>query len=123
MRKQMLLVVEDDPAVLNLVRCVLEDGGYTVVAAVDGQSAIHLFNQHMDDIAGIITDIRLPAGPDGWAIARHAREHRPEIAVVYTTGESTRDWLDKSIGQSLVIEKPYAPDLLVTAISTLLTEG
>ena len=39
----------------------------------------------------LITDIRMP-GPDGWSLARHARALRPDMPVIYTTGDSAVDW-------------------------------
>ena len=72
------------------------------------------------DFSGLVTDIRLPGGPDGWEIARRARELRSDLPIVYTTADSAADWPARGVPNSVVVQKPYAGAQLLTAISTLM---
>lgn len=118
-----LLVVEDEPLILLALHDALESGGYTVVTAATGEEALDLLEQRTDEISGLLTDIRLGSGPDGWQVARHARELKPNMAIVYATGDSAHEWASQGVPKSLLMQKPYAAAQAVGAISTLLTEG
>lgn len=98
----------------------LEEGGYSVIAQNTGNSAIRSLDENVDRICGLITDVRLPDGPDGWEIARHARELKPDIPVVYMSDDSVAEWSSKGVPKSLVLQKPFASAQLVTVISSLL---
>lgn len=119
----LVLLVEDEPLVLLVAQDALEAGGFTVLPAQLGSEALSLLESRSADLSGLVTDIRLPGGTDGWEIARQARELRPDIPVVYTTGDSAIHWPANGVPNSVVVQKPYAPAQLVTAISTLMTKG
>lgn len=119
----LLLVVEDEPLILLGIQDALEAGGYTVLAAGNGEEALELLTSRTDEISGLITDIRLGSGPDGWQVARHAREVKPNMAIVYATGDSAHEWASQGVPKSLLMQKPYAAAQAVSAISTLLTEA
>jgi CheY-like chemotaxis protein len=114
-----LLLAEDEPLVADLIETSLEDAGFKVVVVPNGAAAIAWLDSglHYD---GLITDIRMRGGPDGWDVARHAREGTPGVPVVYMSGDSEADWTARGVPQSLLIAKPFAPAQIVTAISTLL---
>lgn len=118
-----LLVVEDEPMILLAIQDALEDGGFTVITAASGEEALQILDSRTDEISGIITDIRLGSGQDGWEVARHARELKPSMAVVYATGDSAHQWAAQGVPKSLLMQKPYAAAQAVNAISTLLTEA
>ena len=73
-----------------------------------------------DQICALITDIRLGTGPDGWDLARHARELNARLPIVYMSGDSSQGHSARGVPDSLMIQKPFAPAQIVTAISTLL---
>jgi CheY-like chemotaxis protein len=58
---------------------MLESGGFDVIAAPSGDAALQLLVDSEAQFAGLITDIRLGDGIDGWALARKARELVPDI--------------------------------------------
>jgi CheY-like chemotaxis protein len=68
-----LLLVEDELLILDYARDALESGGYKVITASDGHSAMEIINQRAQDLSGIVTDIRLPGSLNGWGIAHRAR--------------------------------------------------
>ena len=118
----LVLLAEDEPLVSLAAQDALEAGGFAVLTAVNGKAALAIVEDRFEELAGLITDIRLGGGPSGWEIAVRARELNPEIAVVYATADSGHEWSARGVPKSVVVQKPYASAQLVTAISTLLTE-
>lgn len=114
-----ILVVEDEPLVLLTIAEALEEGGYTVLQASDGASAIELIDT-VPDLRGLVTDIRLGSGPDGWEVAHHARLKYPCLAVVYATGDSATEWSASGVPQSAILQKPFASAEIVAAVANLL---
>ena len=82
-----ILVVEDDANVRDFVVDYLSALGYRVLDRIDGSSALDILRsaEHVDVL---FTDIVMPGAMDGLALFRHAREMRPELKVVFTTGYS-----------------------------------
>jgi len=80
----MILLVDDDDGVRALTGQMLQDRGYSVIAARDGAEGLDkLVNEPR--LSLILTDIRMP-GIDGWELARRARAIRPDIKLMYITG-------------------------------------
>ncbi len=121
MSEPIVLLVEDEPLVLLVAQDALEAGGYTVLPVQLSSDALSILDGRIDELSGLVTDIRLPGGVDGWEIARHARELKADLPVVYTTADSAGDWPAKGVPNSVVVQKPYAGAQLLTAISTLMT--
>lgn len=119
----LLLLAEDEALIRMEAEEALKAGGYAVIAAASGEKAIELLDLHYKDLSGVITDIQLGAGPNGWDVARHARELRPDLPVVYATGQSAQEWSAHGVPNSVVVHKPFPSAQLVTAISTLLTQA
>jgi CheY-like chemotaxis protein len=117
----LVLLVEDEPLVLLVAQDALEAGGYTVLAAQLASEAMNVLETRVGELSGLVTDIRLPGGSDGWEIARRARELKADLPVVYTTADSAPDWPAKGVPNSVVVQKPYAGAQLLTAISALMT--
>jgi CheY-like chemotaxis protein len=118
----LLLLVEDEPMIQVMMRAILEDGGFTVVTASDGDEALAVIAETLQ-VSGLITDIQLGDGPNGWAVARHARHFKAELPVVYMTGDSAADWAAEGVPKSIMLAKPFAPAQVVTAISALLNDA
>ena len=120
MPEPIILLVEDEPLVLLVAQDALEAGGFTVIPTQVGAEALAVIDARIAELSGLVTDVRLP-GASGWDIARHARELKADLPVVYTTGDSAADWPAQGVPNSVVVQKPYAGAQLLTAISTLLT--
>jgi CheY-like chemotaxis protein len=117
-----ILVVEDEPLVRLSIIDALEGGGYTVIEAEDGGSAIEQID-NAGQLRGLVTDIRMGASPNGWEVAHHAREKFPALAVVYVTGDSITEWPVEGVPQSIVLQKPFASVELVTGLASLLVNS
>jgi len=124
MTDQILLLLADDELLVRLVmQETLEEGGFAILQAANGRTAMATLEQRHGEIAAIITDIRLGSGPDGWALAHRARELNASVAVVYVTGDSAADWPARGVPKSVVLQKPFAGAQLVTAVATLLNQA
>jgi CheY-like chemotaxis protein len=95
-----VLVVDDDPAVLDVVVGMLEDLGCEVVSAHSGSDALNRLKQNRD-ISILITDINMP-GMDGHELAERARRARPELNVLQLSGREPRR------GGLPMIRKPFS---------------
>ena len=82
-----LLLIEDEPAVMALVRAVLEGHGYTVVPTESGAEALRLLEN--GEFHGVVSDMRTPGGVDGAQVYAWIATHRPELAsrLVFITGD------------------------------------
>ncbi|MGX7953121.1 response regulator [Tsuneonella sp. HG249] len=113
-----ILVVDDEMLVRLALVEALDEGGYSVVEAADGDSAIEEIEK-AETLRGLVTDVRMP-GASGWDIAHKAREKFPSLAVVYVTGDSADQWAANGVPLSVVLQKPFAHAELVAALSNLL---
>jgi CheY-like chemotaxis protein len=115
-----ILVVEDDQLVQILVKETLSSGGFDAAIAASGEEALTLLQEHKGKCRALVTDINLQGKMDGWEVAQHAREIEPDFPVVYMSGAAAADWTSKGVPNSIMLEKPFAPAQLLTAISNLL---
>ena len=117
----LVLVVEDNAIIRQTVEDALSDGGYAVKTASTGEEAIGLLDAADAGFSALITDINLAPGKlEGWDVARHARELKPELPIVYMTGTNGDHWASQGVPKSLLLSKPFASAQLVTAVSQLL---
>ena len=84
----LLLYVEDEVLIQQMLASDLEDAGFAVIVANKGPDALAVLESRSADLHGLITDINLGAGPDGWEVARKARELRSGLPVVYVSAVS-----------------------------------
>src|SRR5690348_4827496 len=80
-----ILVVDDEPAVLNLVKSILEAAGYPVLAACSSQDALALFKNPRHSIDLLLTDISMP-DLSGLELACQASETVPHLPVMFMSG-------------------------------------
>jgi two-component system, cell cycle response regulator CpdR len=117
-----ILLAEDEGLLLLDFEQALTEAGFSVVAVSSGSKAVEFLNGAKTSIQGVVTDVRFPEPPDGWEVARVAREIDPGIPIVYVSGDSAPDWPSKGVPNSIMLGKPFAIAQLVTAISQLLND-
>ena len=115
-----VLVVEDDDAIQAVVESALMDGGFEPAIAPSGEEAVTLLKGMKSKYRALLTDISLRGTMDGWEVAHQAREIDPAFPIVYITGAAVRRWPSRGVPNSILLEKPFAPAQLITAISQLL---
>ena len=115
-----VLLTEDDSDIRELVSAFLGDLGYRVLAAADAAAALRLFESHTE-IALLVTDVTLPGGTTGFALAREAQRRRPGIKVIYTSGHTRRcDWPGRDALLGPFLTKPFRLAELQRQIETVL---
>ena len=114
-----LLLVEDEPEILNLLRDMLRLKGHRVVAMSDGEKALELIDSSQFDL--VLTDLGMPV-VSGWEIAKRAKAKNPKIPVVMITGWGAQyEDIDlASRGVDLMLAKPLSWDKLLSSIEKLL---
>lgn len=118
-----VLVVEDAPLLQAFVEEALDEGGFKVATVGSAEEAITLLRGKTTTFCALITDINLTGGMDGWEIARTAREIDAGFPIIYMTGAAGAEWPSKGVPNSILLNKPFAPAQLVTAVSQLLNAG
>ena len=119
----LLLLAEDDHAVAVVLDAALTDAGYEVITASSGAAAMQEIEADAARFRAVVTDIQLGSGPEGWEVARRARELVPTMPIVYMSGESSEAWAANGVPGSVMLAKPFAPAQLVTAISNMINEA
>jgi DNA-binding response OmpR family regulator len=113
-----ILVVDDEPKIVKTVRAYLEDAGFRVVTAADGQAALTAFRH--GEPAMVVLDLGLP-GLDGLDVARTLRRES-DVPIIMLTARV--DETDKLIGLELgaddYVTKPFSPKELVARVRAVL---
>ncbi len=79
-----ILVVDDEPYICDVMRRILEIGGYRVTTASSGKTALELVKEDRPDV--VLLDLMMP-GMDGREICRRVRKIAPETRIIYFTGK------------------------------------
>jgi two-component system, cell cycle sensor histidine kinase and response regulator CckA len=116
-----ILLVEDDEAILNLGKMILENLGYTVLAAHTPVYALHLVEEHPGDIHLLITDVVMPE-MNGRELAEKLRVIRPNLKCLYMSGYTAdviahRGILDEGVN---FIQKPFGSDAIAARVRQVL---
>ncbi len=112
-----ILIAEDDEAVRRMTTAVLEDAGYTIVEARDGEEAIKEFSESRKPVHLVILDVIMPK-KNGKTVYDEIRRLRPDVKVLFTSGY-TADVLET---QALVgldvrfLQKPASPRVLLKTV-------
>lgn len=118
-----ILLVEDQDTVRQVLRCILEDGGYQVIEARNGAEALPLCRLEKPDL--VVTDLLMP-DKDGLEIIAELRQVASGLPVLAITGgghvgAALYLAVAETLGAALVLEKPFAGPVLLQAVATLLT--
>jgi signal transduction histidine kinase/DNA-binding response OmpR family regulator len=111
-----ILVIEDDPGAVRLLRTYLEAEGHSVVVALDGESGISAAREHRP--GAIILDVLLP-GIDGWEVLRRLKADPDlrDVPVMVATVVDERN-IAMSLGAVDYFLKPVRPDALLARLAT-----
>jgi CheY-like chemotaxis protein len=118
-----VVLVEDDPAVRMLVLNLLKELGYHAHEAQDAKTALPLLESGLR-VDLLVTDVGLP-GMNGRQLAEIARQHRPELKVLFMTGYAEKaaerqGFLEKGMD---MVAKPFSIDLLANKIRTMIGQS
>ena len=104
-----VLLIEDEPAVMDFVRSALERNGYRVVCADSGVDALQMLEN--GEFQGVISDMRTPGGVDGAQVHAWIAANRPELAskLVFITGDIANEETAATLRRTGApcVEKPF----------------
>ena len=113
-----ILVVEDEPALRELVTKVLRTYGYKVLEATHGKDAVRVWNSTDVKPDLLLTDMMMPEGMTGWDLACHIRNESADMKVVYTSGYSPEIFGGevKMDSNANFLPKPFHPRVLAKTV-------
>ena len=116
-----VLVVEDEPSVLEIITFLLEEDQLRVLQAHDGEAALSLLEEVRPDL--IVSDIKMP-GMDGFTLCKHVRANPTlsHIPFIFLTGRGDRADVRRGmrLGAEDYLTKPFEPEELLSAVQVRL---
>jgi len=118
-----ILVIDDDPQCVELLKIAFEQSGHTVSAATDGRSGLMAACSEAFDL--IITDVLMPE-KDGLELIIELKRHKPNVKVIAISGGGILHFEDclkmaKLFGAEQVMEKPFDLKTLMKVANELIS--
>jgi len=116
-----VLLVEDENAVRKVVSEILNQRGFRVLEASDGETADSLAAQFPGEIRLVVTDVVMP-GLCGRQLAERLRRRIPGVPILFTSGHTDEALINHGIEQrsEAFLQKPFTPQLLLAKVQRLL---
>ena len=117
-----IMVVDNEPDIVDLTRTVLELGGYTVETAYSGEECLRKLDKEKADL--VLLDIMMP-GMSGWDVFNRIRKKLPSIKVAFMSVLEISDKRKETLlseGLSDYIMKPFDKDTLLNKVDKILKE-
>ena len=116
-----VLLVEDEPALRDLIKIALTAGGFTVIDAPTPADALILSRKHTGPLDLLLTDVIMP-GMDGPALAKQVQGERPDIKVLFMSGYATNFIMHDGVVDpgTNFLEKPFHPRTLLNKVREVL---
>ena len=119
MRPKRILLVDDEKHIADVVVYILEDNGFDIRTAMDGDTGLKEFESKAPDL--VILDLNLP-GISGLDLFRHMRRVRPDVPIIMLTSRSEE--LDRVVGLEMgaddYVTKPFSPRELAARVRAVL---
>jgi len=114
---QTVLLVEDEEMLLDLLETLLQEHGYRVLTAHDGQEAVDIYRQFGDGISIVLSDMGLPK-LGGWEVFRQMKEMNPKVRCILASGYFDPDLRLQMVNEGAVdfVQKPYVPNVILGRI-------
>lgn len=122
-KDELILVVDDERAILEITKTTLETHGYRALTASDGTEAVALYAQHKDEIKVVLTDMMMPY-MDGPATIRALQKLNPCVKIIASSGltETARVAEAANGGVNKFLAKPYTAEKLLETVAEVLKE-
>lgn len=116
---ELILVVDDQPRMLQSLQELMTISGYRVITALGGQQAVHQLSEHNVDL--MLLDLKMP-GYSGHQVMDYIDEHKIDTTVIVVSGESSFDTMSQVLRRRAYdyIRKPYVPDELLHTVENAL---
>jgi CheY-like chemotaxis protein len=121
---EIILLVDDEEAILTTVKKILERYGYRVLTAVNGAEAVSLYAARGAEIAVVITDMHMPI-MDGPATIVALQSINPHVRIIGSSGLAANGSVAKaaSFGVRLFVPKPYSAEKILRTLRDALNNG
>jgi signal transduction histidine kinase len=120
-RGQLVLLVDDEPAVLQVLGASITRGGYRVFSASDGTSALEKLDERSGEVAAVVADVSMPR-LDGVGLVREIRRRRDDLPIVVMTAALPPDkqasFAELRVAEILI--KPFQADALLASLDRVL---
>jgi DNA-binding NtrC family response regulator len=103
------------------VEAILDDAGFASMTARDTPEALKMIEKNASSTVLLFTDIDMPGGPDGLALARETAERWPHISIVVASGVQRPGPKDLPEG-AVFLPKPFGPNILRKHVNMVLSE-
>jgi CheY-like chemotaxis protein len=115
-----ILVVDDDPPILQAVRRILEQGDYMVLTSPSGDHAWDVIKRGHAKVDLVLTDIVMPGSIDGLSLAAKIGQRRVKLPVLFMTGALPEgdERLAEITREKLLLRKPFSPKQLLEFIDS-----
>lgn len=122
--EETILLVEDDPDIQAVLVDLLQEYGYRVLLAEDGEAGRHLFEEHASSIALVIADIMMPK-MQGRAFQEYVRQQQPGLKVLVMSGYQEMDLKRRNLLDpgSAFLQKPFDLEVFAATVRNLLGKG
>jgi len=122
-RGEMILVIDDEPAVRDVVCSLLKIYGYAPLSASDGSSGLALYRERREEIRIVITDMMMP-GMQGVEVVRELRSVNPDVRIVAMSGVvSERSEMPEDAGRLAFLPKPMTGVELIGALQRVMPDS
>jgi PAS domain S-box-containing protein len=120
---EMVLVVDDEAAILTVTGKTLQAFGYRVLTATDGADALAIYLQHKDECAVVLTDMMMPV-MDGPATIHALMRINPAVKIIAASGLNANGGVAKASGAGVrhFLTKPYPTGTLLKTLRAILAE-
>ena len=122
MTGELILLVDDEPHIIDLAQLYLEREGYLTISALDGQAALDAVDKHQPAL--MVLDLMLPL-VDGLEVCRRLRARQDSVLILMLTARD--EDLDKILGLEMgaddYLTKPFNPRELVSRVKAILRRG
>jgi CheY-like chemotaxis protein len=120
---ELILVVDDEPAVRRLASAILNRNGYRTITAAEGREGTVMFAKQRNEIRLVVSDVMMPL-LDGPAMLRELKLMQPGLKSIVITGlgEENRVAEAKAAGADVVLQKPFTADELLKDVKRLLAQ-
>jgi two-component system, cell cycle sensor histidine kinase and response regulator CckA len=114
-RRLKVLVIDDEPFILEYVQKVLQQAGYITLIAESGDRGVAMFEEQRTEVDLVLTDIVMPDSIDGLEVATRIQRIDPTVPVLFITGAIPEDdpHTLSLMNGGFLLRKPFFPEQLL----------
>ncbi len=119
-----ILLVDDEPGVLEVASTLLKQIGFSVLTAENGRRGVALFRDHLAEISCVLLDLKMPE-MDGWEALAELKRIKRDVRVILSSGYSEQESVSGVLANELAgfLHKPYDYAEIVNTLRSVLQEG